>query len=75
MQNLMPQADPQLPDPNSKSQRKAHASVTKARMLLNMSASQFANIPLPDNLRAAIIHAKSLTSNEAKRSQLQYMAS
>ena len=41
--------------------------------LIKLPAAHLGKIELPENLSSAIQHAKSLTSNEAKRRQLQYI--
>jgi ribosome-associated protein len=71
----MPQSEPQKPDSESKSQRKKDmlALQKMGESLIKLTEEQFAMIDLPDNLLTAIQHMKSLTSNEAKRRQLQYI--
>lgn len=71
----MPQSEPQKPDDESKSQRKKDmlALQKMGESLIQLTEEQLATIDLPDNLLTAIQHMKSLTSNEAKRRQLQYI--
>ena len=71
----MPESIPQPPDKDSKSQRKEDMLALQkiGESLLKLTETQLATINLPDNLLTAIKHLKSLTSNEAKRRQLQYI--
>lgn len=71
----MPQSEPQKPDNESKSQRKRDMLALQkiGESLIKLTEEQLATIDLPDNLLTAIQHIKSLTSNEAKRRQLQYI--
>lgn len=71
----MPQSEPQKPDNESKSQRKEDMLALQkvGESLIKLTEEQLATIDLPDNLLTAIQHIKSLTSNEAKRRQLQYI--
>lgn len=71
----MPQSEPQKPDIESKSQRKKDMLALQkiGESLIKLTEQQLATIDLPDNLFRAIQHMKSLTSNEAKRRQLQYI--
>ncbi len=71
----MPQADPQKPDENSRGKRKRDMLELQkiGESLLKLTEEQLAKIALPDNLIEALMHAKSLKSNEAKRRQLQYI--
>ena len=71
----MPESERQQPDKDSKSQRKEDmlALQKMGEALIKLTVEQLAAIDLPDNLLAAIQHAKSLTANEAKRRQLQYI--
>jgi ribosome-associated protein len=71
----MPQSEPQKPDSDSKSQRKKDVLALQkiGESLVKLTTEQLATFDLPDNLLAAIQHMKSLTSNEAKRRQLQYI--
>lgn len=71
----MPQSEPQKPDNESKSQRKEDMLALQkiGESLIKLTEEQLTTIDLPDNLLTAIQHIKSLTSNEAKRRQLQYI--
>jgi len=71
----MSPSEPQKPDSNSKSQRKKDMLVLQkiGESLIKLTEEQLATIDLPDNLLTAILHMKSLSSNEAKRRQLQYI--
>jgi ribosome-associated protein len=71
----MPQSEPQKPDSESKSQRKKDmlALQKMGESLIKLTEEQLAMIDLLDTLLTAIQHMKSLTSNEAKRRQLQYI--
>lgn len=71
----MPQADAQKPDQESKSQRKKDMLALQkiGESLIKLTEEQLATMDLSDNLLNAIHHMKSLTSNEAKRRQLQYI--
>lgn len=72
---IMPQSEPQQPDIESKGQRKRDMLALQkiGESLLKLSDAKLAALELPENLLAAIQHAKSLTSNEARRRQLQYI--
>lgn len=71
----MPQSDPQQPDSESKSQRKRDMLALQkiGESLIKLTKEQLIAMDLPDNLLTAILDMKSLTSNEAKRRQLQYI--
>jgi ribosome-associated protein len=71
----VPYSDPLQPDQTSKSQRKRDMLELQklGEELIKLTATQLEKMELPDNLLSAIQHAKSLTSNEAKRRQLQYI--
>lgn len=71
----MPQSEPQKPDSESKSQRKKDVLALQkiGESLIKLTDEQLKRIDLPDNLLTAIQHMKTLTSNEAKRRQLQYI--
>jgi ribosome-associated protein len=71
----MPESGPQKPDKDSKSQRKEDMLALQkiGESLIKLTEEQLATIDLPDNLLTAIQHTKLLTSNEAKRRQLQYI--
>jgi ribosome-associated protein len=71
----MPQSEPLQPDKESKSQRKEDMLALQkiGESLIKLNESQLEKINLPENLLTAILEAKKLTSNEAKRRQLQYV--
>lgn len=71
----MPLSENQPPEEGSRSQRKEEVQALQkiGESLLKLTEEQLAKIELPDNLLAALKHAKSLSSNEAKRRQLQYI--
>lgn len=71
----MPESEPLLPDQDSKSQRKRDMLALQkiGESLIKLTEEQLANVLMPDTLRAAIQHSKSLTSHEAKRRHLQYI--
>ena len=71
----MPESEPLQPDKESKSQRKTDMLALQkiGEALIRLPETQLAKIPLEDKLLTAILHAKSLTANEAKRRQLQYI--
>jgi ribosome-associated protein len=71
----MPQSEPQKPNNESKSQRKRDMLALQkiGESLIKLTEEQLATVDLPDNLFTAIQHMKSLTSNEAKRRQLQFI--
>lgn len=71
----MPESVPLQPDKDSKSQRKKDMLALQkiGEALLKLNEVQLAKIEMPDELRTAILFAKSLQSHEAKRRQLQYI--
>jgi ribosome-associated protein len=71
----MPKSDESPSDPFSKTQRKKDMQALQAigKTLVNLSASQLATIPLPEDLRAAIHQARALKTHESIRRQLQYI--
>ena len=71
----MPYQPPASPDEYSKSKRKEDMlNLQKlGETLLRLPASQLAKIPLPSLLEQALMEAKRMASNEAKRRQLQYI--
>jgi ribosome-associated protein len=71
----MPQSEQLQPEEQSKSQRKRDmlALQKMGETLVKLSDSQLKKMDLPDQLLAAIQHAKSITANEGKRRQLQYI--
>jgi ribosome-associated protein len=69
----MPESIPLKPDKDSKSQRKEDMLALQkiGESLVKLTEEQLAGMDLPADLLTAIQHSKSLTSNEAKRRQLQ----
>ncbi|HEY5604538.1 MAG TPA: ribosome biogenesis factor YjgA [Gammaproteobacteria bacterium] len=65
----------EAPEYVSKSQLKRDMLALQAlgEKLLELSATQFAQLDLPDNLRNALLQAKQITKHGAKRRQLQYI--
>src|SRR5689334_23053112 len=61
--------------PHSKSERKRLMTALQkiGEALVDLPTPQLATVPLPTNLREAIHLARGLTSQEAKRRQLQYI--
>jgi ribosome-associated protein len=59
----------------SKSQRKRdmHALQALGAQLLELNAAQLERIDLPEGLREALAFARTITSHEARRRQLQYI--
>ena len=60
----------------SKTQRKkeVHALQALGERLVGLNAEQLAAVPLPDDLRDAVLEAKRIRSREGHRRQLQYIA-
>lgn len=71
----MPQSENQAPDPDSRSQLKREMEALQkiGKELIDLPASEFSKIEMPDELREAILFAHTLKSNEAKRRHLQYI--
>lgn len=71
----MPYSEPQQPDNESKSQRKKDMLALQklGESLVQLTAEQLAAMELPENLLTAINQMKSLSANEAKRRQMQYI--
>lgn len=71
----MPQSEQSKPEEHSRSKRKEEMLALQkvGESLIKLTESQLAKIDLPENLLTAVRQAKSLTSNEAKRRQLQYI--
>ena len=61
--------------PVSKTQRKKEMLELQSLgvELVELAESQIADLPIPDNLREAVLEAKRIKSHEAKRRQLQYI--
>lgn len=64
------------PTPVSKSQRRRDALEIKslALELINLSQSRLGQVPLDETVRAAIMDARQIRSNVARKRQLQYVA-
>ena len=62
-------------DQPSKSERKreAHALQKLGEELIGLSADDFAQMPIPDNLRDAIVLARKIKSHSALKRQTQYI--
>ena len=71
----MPQSDPLQPDENSKSQRKRDMLDLQkmGEALVKLTLTQLGKMELPENLLEAILYAKTVKANEAKRRQMQYI--
>lgn len=71
----MPQSENQAPDPGSRSQLKREMEALQkiGKELIDLPASEFSKIEMPNELREAILFAHTLKSNEAKRRHLQYI--
>jgi ribosome-associated protein len=71
----MPQAEDQLPDDESKTQRKKDMLALQdlGKTLIGLSATQLAQIPLPPELLELIRVAHTLKTHESKRRHLQYI--
>ena len=65
----------EIREEKSKSQikKEAHQLQKIGEQLLALSPDQLAKTAIPDELRDAILHAKSIRSNQAKRRQVQYI--
>lgn len=66
---------PGTPDPLSKSQRKRDMDALQniGEELTQLSAQQLAGIDLPESLRDAVMEARAMKRNEARRRQMQYV--
>lgn len=64
-----------MEEPKSKSQKKREAEALQkfGVALTQLSDAQLANIPLPELLKTAVSHARSIKSNAAKRRQAQFI--
>ena len=71
----MPESEKKLPDPFSKSKRKRDMLDLQdlGMSLLELSASQLAKIPIPEDLLELLEFARTLKTHEAKRRHLQYI--
>ncbi|MDH4275798.1 MAG: DUF615 domain-containing protein, partial [Gammaproteobacteria bacterium] len=67
--------DENTPRPPSKSARKRAAEELQdlGKRLVEMKESRLAELPLPDEIRAAITQAKRITAHEGLRRQMQYI--
>lgn len=59
----------------SKTQRKEamHALQEIGKQLIELPAERLKKVPLPENLRDAVLDARKITAHEAKRRQVQYV--
>lgn len=66
---------PGTPDPLSKSQRKRDMDALQAigEELTQLNEQQLAGIDLPESLRDAVLAARAMKRNEARRRQMQYV--
>lgn len=66
---------PGTPDPLSKSQRKRDMNALQAigEELTQLNEQQLASIELPESLRDAVLEARAMKRNEARRRQMQYV--
>lgn len=71
----MPESEKTQPDPLSKSQRKRDMLALQelGKRLIELSETQLAKIPMPDDLLDAIKFARTLKTHESIRRQLQYI--
>jgi ribosome-associated protein len=69
----MPESEKQLPDLHSKTRRKKDMLELQdlGKVLVDLSASELARIPLPPELLELIQEAHTLKTHEAKRRHLQ----
>lgn len=67
--------DGDLDEPKSRSELKRESERLQdlGVMLVKMSASDLAKVPLPDQLAEAIRHGRSISSHSALRRQMQYI--
>jgi len=66
---------PATPPPPSKSQRKRDATALQdlGEQLVKLTPTQLSRVPLPDELRAAVRLARSITQRGGHKRQLQYI--
>ncbi|MGE0559608.1 MAG: ribosome biogenesis factor YjgA [Burkholderiales bacterium] len=66
---------PGTPDPLSKSQRKRDMDALQAigEELTQLNEQQLATVDLPESLRDAVLAARAMKRNEARRRQMQYV--
>lgn len=66
----------QEPLPVSKSQRRRDALEVKslARELINLDQAKLGRVPLDDDVRAAVVEARGMRANGARKRQMQYVA-
>jgi ribosome-associated protein len=57
----------------TKKKREMHELQALGVALVRLSDSQIANLDIPEDLKAAVLEAKRIKSNEAKRRQMQYI--
>lgn len=69
------QASDDLPEPESKSQRKKQMLALQkiGEILVELPEQQLAKIPLESPLKEAILEARRISSHEGRRRQLQYI--
>lgn len=69
------QASDNVPEPESKSQRKKQMLALQkiGEILVELPEQQLAKIPLESPLKDAILEARRITSHEGRRRQLQYI--
>jgi len=67
--------DSATPPPPSKSQRKRDATALQdlGEQLVKLTPTQLSRVPLPDELRAAVRLARSITQRGGHKRQLQYI--
>lgn len=66
---------PEFDDPPSKSQRKRDMDALQdiGEELTQLNEQQLASVDLPENLRDAVLEARAMKRNEARRRQMQYV--
>ncbi len=64
------------PTPVSKSQRRRDALEVKslAQELINLGQAKLGRVPLDDSVRAAVMEARAIRSNVARKRQMQFVA-
>jgi ribosome-associated protein len=71
----MQESDDQLPESDSKTQRKKQMLALQkiGEAIVDLSAAELAKIPLEGSLADAIAHARGCKTHEARRRQLQFV--
>ncbi len=69
----MHDTEPDSPVSRSARKREAEALQALGEQIIRLPAAQFAELPLPDELRAAMLTARDLTRHGALRRQRQYV--